>query len=348
AAPAATQAAPSQLAGAPRAPVGEAAAAAAEAAAPVIPASVVQKHLQLVGAVGASERVVYHPAMLGVGRVHYVSATYDLDHWRDVAILVDARDELPKEPWADGELLAAVPACDNAPHAAAHYGPSPAALARAASYKSWASSLKNFLYRELPLSLHRCAALKQVSRAGESEGDFRVRLRQLAVEARDLEMEKLRAKYAAKIASLEGKLRTAEERVDREKAQSRESMIGSAVSIGTTLIGAMFGRKLASRTNVSKAGTAFRSIGRAATQHSDIARAEQKKEDVQQEIDELEKEFAASLEQVKAQFQPESLELEELSVTPRKSDITVSDVALAWAPWIVDSADMGQPAYMLG
>ncbi len=314
---------------------------------PIVPATITQRYLRPTVKPEPKSRFVYRPALIGIGRLHFVRATYDVDNWLDVALLADAHDDVPSDVWEAADTLSQEPDLDDEPPADATFAPLPAALSRASKYKSWTSKLKSYLYRERALTVYKCAELKEYSRAGESEGDFRVRLRQRAVEARDLAIEKLRAKYAAKLDSIQGKIRAAQERVARESAQSRESMISSAISIGTTVLGAMFGRKLTSRTNVSKTGTAMRSIGRASAQHSDVAIAQEKVEHLQQELDELEAEFQKSLAAVKEQFQPENIQLEELTVKPRKSDIAVQDVALAWTPWTVDASGIAQPAYTL-
>jgi len=314
---------------------------------PLLPATIQQHFLRLVATAGPRARIVYRPALVGGARLHFVRATYKIDHWQEMWLLLDARSGVPEDLWAVADVLPQPPDYDDQPLAGAAFAELPAELSRASSYKGFASKLKSHLYREHELTVYKCAELKEYSRAGENEGDFRVRLRQLAVEARDIELEKLRARHASKLETLQGQIKTAQERVSREKAQSRESMLSSAVSIGTTVLGAMFGRKMLSKTNISKAGTAMRSVGRATTQHSDIARAEAKLKDLQEELQAMEKAFTEELAQVKQNFHPDQLELEELSVKPRKSDIAVEEVALAWAPWIVDADGIAEPGYVL-
>ena len=160
-------------------------------------------------------------------------------------------------------------------------------------------------------------------------------------------MEKLRKKYASKFATAKDRIRTAEERVDRERSQARDSMMQSVVSIGTSVLSAMMGRKLASVSNVSRAGSAAKSVGRASKQRSDIGRAEENVEAMQEKLANLEAEFDEALEELKEEYAPEALELEELPLRPRKSDIAVETLALVWAPWIVDSDGIAEPGYTL-
>jgi hypothetical protein len=124
-------------------------------------------------------------------------------------------------------------------------------------------------------------------------------------------------------------------------------MIGSGISIFSTVVGAMFGRKIASSTNVGKAGTAARSISRASRERGDIARAKDKVEDLEDQLKELEEKFEEAIAKIKEEYQPEQLELEEVTISPRKSDIAVSEVALAWCPWVLDRTGIAEPGYAL-
>lgn len=319
-----------------------------EAQPPMVPATVEQKYLRAVTTPSpAAARIVYRPALLGVGKLHFVRATYKVDHWQDVVLLLDARSGVPDDLWEAADQLTAEPEFQDKPTAGAAFASLPAGMTRASNYKSWGSKLKSFLYREHELTVYKCAELKQYSHAGETEGDFRVRVRQLAVEARDIELEKLKSTYGSKRNTLVDRLRRAEERVDREKSQASSAVLSSAISIGTTLLGALTGRKMLSRTNVSKAGTAMRSVTRAGQQRSDISRAEENVEAIEEKIAALDAEFEQEAERVKREFRPDALELEELPVRPRKSDIAVEPVALVWAPWTVDRDGIAEPAYTL-
>ena len=119
---------------------------------------------------------------------------------------------------------------------------------------------------------------------GESEADFRVRLTQAAHEKRDDEVERLRARYRSRFDSLRAKIRTAEDRVAREEAQYQSAKTKATVSIGSSILGAIFGRKVTS----SRAASGARSASYAATQHADIDRAQARVEDLQRDMRELE------------------------------------------------------------
>ncbi|MFW6040188.1 MAG: ATP-binding protein, partial [Gemmatimonadota bacterium] len=92
----------------------------------------------------------------------------------------------------------------------------------------------------------------------------------------------------------------------------------------------LLGRKKISKTNLGKLSTAANSFGRASKHKDDVGRAESKKEDLEAELARLETEMGDELAAVRDAWTPEALELGEIEVAPRKSDIAVKRVALAW------------------
>ena len=65
-----------------------------------------------------------------------------------------------------------------------------------------------------------------------AEGDFRIRLTQLAREQRDLKVAKLEKKYAPKLARLKERIFKAEEKVGKEKSQYGQQQMQTAISLG--------------------------------------------------------------------------------------------------------------------
>lgn len=77
--------------------------------------------------------------------------------------------------------------------------------------------------------LWRIPVLGETSRPGESEKEFRIRLSQGSRETRDQWTEALRKKYADRIASLQDRIRRAEERIEREAARAKQRKLETAV-----------------------------------------------------------------------------------------------------------------------
>ena len=134
-----------------------------------------------------------------------------------------------------------------------------------------------------------------MSKPGESEADFRGRLQQDAREERDAAADRLRQKYAARLASLQERLRRAEQAVGREKQESMQAGVQTAISVGATVLGAIFGRKAVSSATIGRATTAARSAGRTMKQAGDVQRAEETEGAIRQQIQALEDELQAEL-----------------------------------------------------
>ena len=292
------------------------------------------------------ERLIYRPAVIGLARVHFVKSTEDIDRWETVTLLPVFSSDVPEDIWAEANSINYDDLeFETDPDSNARFADLPSELSRPKQYTSWKTALKNHLYRSHTLLLHECPNLDLKSQVGETVGDFRVRLKQVASEQRDLAVEKLRKKYAPKLKSLEERIRKAEQKVDEQKHQVSQQAWSTAVSVGTTDLGALFGRKLMSATSMSRAGTSMRSASKIAKERQDVSRAEENVETLQEQLVALEEEFTRETEELRERFTDDALELQELPIKPRKSDLSVEQVALAWTPWILDAVGMAQPAF---
>ena len=157
---------------------------------------------------------------------------------------------------------------------------------------------------------------------------------------------KLRNKFAPKLAALQEQLRKAFQRVEKEKAQANQQTMNMAVSLGSSILGAVFGRKLASATNIGRAATTIRGAGRVANERQDVALAEESVEAVQKRIEDLNSQFETEANAALLEGSaPESVALEEISVAPKKTDVTVIELQLCWTPWTVDANGNARQAW---
>ena len=80
-------------------------------------------------------------------------------------------------------------------------------------------------------------------------------------------------------------------------------------------------------------------------ERGDIARAEEEREALGEQLSELEGELAGELERVRGEVDESGLELARIPVRPRKADTTIDRVALVWAPWRVGKDGIAEPAW---
>jgi hypothetical protein len=170
-------------------------------------------------------------------------------------------------------------------------------------------------------------------------------VRQLAREQRDARIEALRGRYAPRLSRLQERVRRAEARLERESAQYGQQKLQTAISLGTTVLGALFGRKAASASTLGRAATAARGAGRAAREREDIGQAEEQLEQVRRELAELERACEADLAALRDAAEPEAPELERVEVRARKSDVSVLRLVLVWTPWRVGPGGTAEPEF---
>jgi hypothetical protein len=298
------------------------------------------------GVLGEGARLEYRPALLGGARVHYTQSKVGVDRWETVSLLASLAEEPGDDLWDKATPLPGEePELEKDPAPGAGFSPLPPAAGRAKSYEAWKKGFADALYRNRSLVLYRCPSLNQVSRPGETEGDFRVRLAQAAREKRDQDVESLRKRYAPKAASLQDRIARAEQRTEVEKSQYDQQKIQTAISMGATILGAFFGRKLTSAGNVGRATTAMRGVGRAAREREDLGRALESAEELRGQLLALEAELQEEISGIQRSTDPMALSMEEIAIHPRKADISITRLALVWTPWKVNRDGTSGPAH---
>ncbi|HQW09559.1 MAG TPA: hypothetical protein PLK05_10310 [Steroidobacteraceae bacterium] len=311
------------------------------AARPAVPADVREYFIAATRGSGATE---YRPMVLGSAKLHFVDAGAKIDLWRTVSLLAPIADD--GAAWAEAQSNGSTrPAFTERPEESAQFATLSAAALRAQSYAAWGRSLAAQLYETARSEVFTCKALDLASNPDESEGDFRARLAHAARERRDAAVEKVREKFAAKRTTLADQLRRAEERVGRERDQLTERRTQTAVSIGSAVLGALFGRKAISAGSVGRAATAMRTASRVGREKEDVTRAEDSLDVLRQRLADFDAECETDLKAAGDSLDVASLPLERRSLAPRKGDIAVGEIALAWVPWRHGADGFPAPAW---
>jgi hypothetical protein len=294
----------------------------------------------------AGARLLYRPALIGTADLHFVNAKAGIDTWKSVTYAAPLDKDVGPAVWdGSAQLAGGPPVAADGQETGAAFAELPARASDARSYGTWEKALKSHLYQDATLTRYRCAALKLTSDPGESEADFRIRLRQATRERRDADVEKLRKRYAPKLAALQERVRKAEQRLDRERSQYDSQRMQTAISVGATVLGAFLGRRVATVGTVGRATTAARGVGRAAREKEDVERVQRDIAALQEQLADLEREFQRETAALEGLVDPASIEVTEEAIRPRKSDISVNRVALHWMPWWLDAEGIATPAY---
>lgn len=315
-----------------------------EAAEPVVPARVKQTRPVLPPGVpegflpveaARAEDVTYEPRLLGIGTVQYVdSRTKRRIHQKDVAVLLPLHEGNAPPEWNEATPADVYPEeLSTHPADAAGFGDLPAAATEPRSYTGWRKAFSDWLYREHELILFKSPGTGLTSDPGESERDFRVRLVEVGREKRDRKTDDLKKKYATRIARLEERIRKAEAAVSREQRQASSRRMQTVVSFGATLLSALVGRKRLSAGTLGKATTTVRGLERAGKEQHDVERARAEVEAHETQLAALQSELEAELDALEDRLDPLREELEPTAVRPRRADVDVRLVTLAWVPY---------------
>ncbi len=299
---------------------------------PVLPPAVPQYFLPASSS-GNANQFTYAPMILGAAEIHY-SDSKTIDVTQKVTLLGAISDEPVPLDWG-GALLTDLAVEDLKTDAVpnSEFSHVPSVASKIKNYEKWGKELATWLYRNHRLELFQSPSLKIVSNPGESERDFRVRLQQTAREHRDMAVDKLRQRYAPKIAKLEEKRRRAEQITEREAEQAKTQKYQTAISFGTTLLSSFLGRKAVSLTTLGRATTAARGVSRSMKEANDVARAQEIVAAVNEQLIELDGQFKAEAASLERSIDPLTEVLEKVSVRPKKTDIGIKLVTLAWAPF---------------
>jgi hypothetical protein len=300
---------------------------------PIVPPDVPQYFVPIRGAQPTGAQLIYQPMALGYAQVRMADSKAGIDSTESITALAPITDGAIPVDWGRAsEADLEIGDLDDAPEKGAGFSALPVLAGKGKSYETWKQDFAGWLFRTRKMELFRSPSTKVLSSPGESERDFRVRLQQAGREQRDREAERLRFKYASKIATLQERIRRAQQMVERQTAESRNSQLQAAISVGATILGAFLGRKTVSAANIGKATTAIRGAGRVMKESKDVNQAQENVTALQGQLAELEAQFQREVQDATAASDPLTEQFDVVCIKPTKSNIAVKLVGLAWTP----------------
>lgn len=314
---------------------------------PMLPPDVPQHFVPIRGSKPGQGELVYAPMLLGSSQIRFSDTKSGIDTAQEVTVLVPIIDGAVAVDWDQAVSTdLAIADLEQTPTNGAQFLSLPASAGKAKNYADWSKDFVIWLFRMQKLELLKSPSTKSVSKPGESERDFRVRLQQSGREQRDKAAEALRQKYAPKIAALQDRMRRAEQMKEKQQAEARSSQVQAAISVGASILGAFLGRKTISATNIGRATTAIRSAGRVLKESKDVSQAEENIAALHQQLSDLEAQFKSESEALAAANDPLTEKLETISIKPTKANIAVKLVTLAWTPYWRDQKGVLTPAWV--
>lgn len=277
---------------------------------------------------GAETRLVYEPAVVAMARVYLKDQRRGVDEREDIVYLAPPPERAGTLPWAEAatpdlaerDLLAA-------PEPDALFADLPETLNESPEFTALKRDLADYLYHHCGATLLYSPALKVYSHANESERDFRARLERSAREARDAEVDDVTRRFQKRLDDMADKLDRAETTLASKRANAEARSRETVVSVGESILGMFLGRR--SSRVASSAMSKHRQQTHA---RMEAQKAEEAVAAIRADIAALEEELRREAQAIRDRWAEALSAFEEVRVTPRRADVDVQMLALAWAP----------------
>jgi len=282
-------------------------------------------------------QLIYEPAIMGIARVRFFDRKYNISEQRERILLAAAPDQFGSVDWDAAQALS-IPLSSLEKQPAQitggrgpYFAPVPEEANSAAELKRIARDFADWLYHNSQLTLLSHPELEVLQRPDETEQEFKGRLRQAARERRDEAADKLRDTYAAKMEKLEDKLRRQRRELDQDESDYSARKREATIATGEMLFTVLRRRRL------------YRTASWSASRRRLAQRAKMEIEEGREEIGDLETdldELQAELERDMARITPRWVDILRAltghTLHPRRADVEVNVVGLAWVPsWVV-------------
>lgn len=279
------------------------------------------------------ENYSYTPYISAMADIRFYDRTKKIDFDKTISFMVPITNDVISVNWNEAtEIIPNEKLFAKKSPLKLNYSKIPAAALNAKNYTAWEKFFKEHLISDYYLEVFHSSALRQTSKPYESARDFKIRLAQLTREHRDEAVTKLKEKYARRTKTIQGRIQRAEERIEREKSQSSQQKLQTAISIGSTILGALFGRKRISTSTISKAGTAMKSAGRVMKESGDVSRAQENLRRLNEDLDNLQDKLQDDLDLLQDKFDLTIDQLETIKIRPKKTNISVKLFNFTWIP----------------
>jgi hypothetical protein len=308
---------------------------------PVLAASIAEEFLSINERVPDGWRILYRPGLLGSGKVHFVRSSCDVDTWRECVVLQSFHHgSAPDDIWDGAYVYEQDRVTDDQPATGADFDTLPTELAREKSYKIFERHLKDHLYRTEAIETWECEAIDAFSQDDEPLEDFRIRIGQRAREERDREREAAERKHQSNRSKLAARV----DRYTAERDAQRSQFWGKVVAALMTIVDLAFSA-FAGKATRRRSTSSMSKARQAATERGQQTRAQAKLDEALAALQQLDADHEHELAELERKFDPANLQFDRIEIKPRKSDIVVNKVVLAWLPSRVSPDGTAEPVY---
>jgi len=268
--------------------------------------------------------LIYNPGALGKALIHYQDKITDLREDLEKTLILRSFELMN---WEKSEEIK-ISNLLTKPEENAKFGEISGNINDSKDFNELKKNFADFIFYNSNFKLYHSPLIKIYSKPRESKSDFILRITQMARERRDEEVDKIEEKYSKDLQKLKEKLERSQEVLLKKQATVNSLKQEAMVSAGESVIKIFMGRR--STTSASKAMNKYQ---KSKTVAIDIQEAQKDIETLNKEMELLENKLKIEVESIKERREKEISEIKEVLIQPKKSDIEVKIVSLAWIPY---------------
>lgn len=281
--------------------------------------------------------LVYNPFVLGLATVNFVNRKLAVDAQENHQLLAPAPEGIAVFSWEGAEALEiALRDLMTEPELARgadgpYFGPIPDGVRSSGDLKKVQSELEDWLYYGQRIRLKAHVELDVAQRPGETEEAFMLRVQRASEDRINAEIQKIEPKQKKALADLREKIAKAQAIADQAQAQAEALRNESYANIFERalriIMGFFSGRS--SSASLSPLMTKNRRANEAKTRAAEKQRVLDQLKASEPELEAAQK---AEIDEIRRRGEEVSAQISTVEVAPRRTDVKVDKIALAWAP----------------
>lgn len=281
----------------------------------------------------------YEPQIMLTGKVRFYDEKRRVDLIKDLSYIASAPDDFGRIDWSNAIRItnyqrSLLNKPDHPDNVGVDFMDIPESINTTKEINSLEKEFSNWLYQSQRLFTMEHAKLKVYQADDESDESFLMRLRQVAKEGRDEEVDKLHDKYDKKLMKLDDKIRKEERDLDEARAEKRSRRNDELINVVETVFGGVFGGRRRRGSSVStKRRMARKANEKVRESEEDLEVLDIAKADLQEELRE-------KISEITQKWEAVSEEVTKKEISPRRTDIKVVDPIVVWYPyWVSGRGD---------
>ncbi len=271
----------------------------------------------------------FYPYLYADVEVRFFNQKRGIDTAQDICLKLELAEDMSTIDWSES-FEDEKQEFDTKANNSASYASLPSVILSEKSLNPWKKSLSNYIYNTKRVELYSCKELKAESKPGQSKQDFILEIEDILRERKDENIEKLKSKFQTKYNRLEDKIQRLNFKLEKEESDVSSKTTDTIIGIGMTVLGAIFGRKTLSASTISRGASTLRKGKGILKERNDVKNTQALVDDAKADLEELQDELRREIEKIEDRFVIENYEITNIAIKPRRSDISVRDIALLW------------------